>query len=181
MEDIHTQALIDDRQVDLRALTSDDLAYVLEIDWAANPHDKWPGEHFCTTFTRRCIVVEFSQTSTQVAAVVGYIVVSIRDQTPIGKDAYVLRLAVHEKARRLGVGRLLLSVLTEPKKSKEEQPTFARVLIDAAETNLDGQLFLKACGFKAELRGHLYHFSRPAGGWPCDECETIDPKWRIAN
>lgn len=56
----------------------------------------------------------------------------------------VERFAVHPAYRRRGVGRAMLDHVME--KLTQSRP---RLLIDVDEENLEGQLFLRACGVRA--------------------------------
>jgi ribosomal-protein-alanine N-acetyltransferase len=59
----------------------------------------------------------------------------------------VLNFAVHLKARRRGVGRSMIDRLIDKLSSYRR----TRLLLNVRETNLDAQLFFKACGLKAKV------------------------------
>lgn len=65
----------------------------------------------------------------------------------------LVRLAVDPSFRRRGIGRQLAAALAD--KLRPGKRTMIRLM--ARETNLDGQLFLRSCGFRASEvhRGHF--------------------------
>jgi len=79
--------------------------------------------------------------------VAGYVVFE-----PLKSSMAILRLAVHPDWRRRCIGVQLVSKVAERVVSTGRK----RISLGLRERNLDGQLFLKACGFRATLvrRGH---------------------------
>lgn len=58
---------------------------------------------------------------------------------------HVLNFAVAADCRRRGIGRQMIAKLT----GKLSQQRRSRLLLEVRETNLDAQLFFRACGFRA--------------------------------
>jgi ribosomal-protein-alanine N-acetyltransferase len=58
---------------------------------------------------------------------------------------HILNLAVHHDCRHHGIGTQMVEKLV----SKLSSHRRTRIMLEVRETNLDAQLFLRACGFRA--------------------------------
>lgn len=76
-------------------------------------------------------------------SIVGYIIFS-----RLPSETHIITLAVTKQFQRRGVGKKLINELNELLEGREELSE-RRVTINVRETNLTGQLFLRACGFQA--------------------------------
>jgi ribosomal-protein-alanine N-acetyltransferase len=72
--------------------------------------------------------------------IVGYMIYELHKNR-----LHILNLGVHPQHRRQGVGRALLDKL----KGKLSPQRRSRIMCEVRETNLDAQMWLRACGFKA--------------------------------
>lgn len=73
-------------------------------------------------------------------AVVGYVLYQLKPRRLV-----LIRLAVHPDWRRHGAGRILANILRRKLQSHARR----KVVADVCEYNTPGQLFLRACGFRA--------------------------------
>jgi len=193
------EPIVRDSDVTLRIPGTEDLAYLMSIDWDAYPEKRWPGDMFCRTATRFCYLAEVRGTDKRVSQIAGYVVFTDRGAKPLTTVNSQLsivnsqlppafehritinRLTVKEDLRKRGIGRKLLEILLRP-----ECPA-THLQTDVLESNLPAQLFLQSLGFRAAPVNRLfrtrnalaeweqlYRFVRPAGGYssPNDPVEA---------
>ena len=132
-----------------RWIVRKDLPTVLEIERASFP-EPWGEEDFLECLRQRnclCLVVE------QGERVVAYMLHALFECR-----LNLIRLAVHPAHRHHSIGRVLVEKLA----SKLDIYRRTHITCSVSEGNLDGQLFLKACGFTA-VRIQPGYFGREDG------------------
>lgn len=65
------------------------------------------------------------------------------------------RMAIHPDFRRSGYGASIIDRL----KGKLSQQRRQELFVDVSDRDLTSHLFLKACGFRAVVRGECYRFT----------------------
>lgn len=108
---------------------------VSAIDYQAYD-SPWSAREFKSCLQQLTTAGQIAQANGMIA---GYLVYDVVKQ----RYRRILRIAVDPAFRRLGIGRALLRALST-RSSKH-----VSVVIDVDETNLDAQLFFRACGFLA--------------------------------
>ena len=124
--------------VHIRWAISRDMPEVLDIECASFP-DSWSEEDFIRCLRQRnCIgmVAEYDE------QVVGFMIYELH-KTRI----HILNFAVHPDSRLRSVGRQMIEKLVG--KLELSNGRRDRLLLEVRETNLDAQLFFRACGFRA--------------------------------
>jgi ribosomal-protein-alanine N-acetyltransferase len=127
-----------------RGMRPDDLEDVLQIE-RASFDSPWERRQFAEQLRRentRCYV------AVERMRIVGYAALRFQRDT-----AQLLNLAVHPGWRRRGIGREFIDFLLDVARLRESRSIELKI----RETNLDGQIFLRALGFHASgvLRGHF--------------------------
>lgn len=113
-----------------------DMVSVLEIENQAFGFDAWSEEEFRQLRQRNTIGMVAERND----QVVGFMIYELHKNR-----LYLLNFAVVEHCRRSGVGSAMIGKL----KSKLTPDRRNRITLDIRETNLPGQLFFKAMGFRA--------------------------------
>jgi ribosomal-protein-alanine N-acetyltransferase len=136
--------------VTIRWLIHDDMPEVLSIEAAAFGRHAWPEEDFCRVLRQRNVIGMVGETneglegfdagSAEVSIVAGFMLYELH-RTRL----HLLNFAVDPNYRRRGVGRQMLEKLTG--KLCRERRT--RLTLEVRETNLDAQLFFRACKLRA--------------------------------
>lgn len=97
----------------------------------------WDEEDFLNCLRQRNVVAMVAERDDEV---VGFMVYELHQNR-----IQLLSLAVHSEYRRQGVGRSLIAKLQD-KLSPERRN---RIMCEIRETNVPGQVFMRACGFRA--------------------------------
>lgn len=122
---------------EIRWLIRRDMNEVMAIEQASF-QDPWTEDEFLQVLRQRnCIgiVAELDR------VIHGYAIYELNEH-----DFNFLNFAVAESSRRSGVGRALIQRM----KDKLSQQGRRELVASVRETNLEGQLFLQAMGFRAE-------------------------------
>lgn len=111
-----------------------DEVYAIEAESFEFP---WSEEEFIRCLRQRnCIGMVAERDD----CVVGYMIYELHKNR-----LHILNFAVAASARRMRIGRKMLETLF----LKLNPQRRSRILLEIRESNLDGQLFFKACGFRA--------------------------------
>lgn len=133
-----TQTIPLHSEVEIRWLIRRDMDEVLKIEWRSSP-SPWSEEQFILVLRQRNCIGTVAVTGHGVIA--GFMVYELHKST-----LRLLNLAVDPFHRRSLVGRQLIQRLQD--KLKNQRRTL--ITADVRETNLSGQKFFAACGFRAE-------------------------------
>lgn len=117
-------------------MTRRELPAILSIEERSFPV-AWTEEDFCACLRQR-----------NCSGLTAYI-----DDVPIGfmiyeianSHAHIMNFAVDPSCRRLGIGREMVAKLV----AKLSQQRRTQITLEVRESNLDAQLFFRACGFTA--------------------------------
>ena len=127
-----------DDAVTIRWLLRRDLDQVLDIE-RRSFDEPWTPKVFTTTMRERCVS---GMVAELYGDVVGYVVVWV---SPSGEKE-LINLAVDYDYRKRGIGRKLVEcVWSRESKVRGDE----RLVTKIRESNLDAQLFFRACGFQA--------------------------------
>mgnify|MGYP001616654025 CR=1 FL=1 len=116
-----------------------DMADVLAIDRLAF-EDSWPEEKFLKCLRQRNLI---GMVCDHGETVVGYCIYELEKT-----NFDIARIAVHKKWWRLGAGRYMIGRLVGKIANGPSSVRRTSMTMHVRERNLDGQLFLKAMGFK---------------------------------
>lgn len=121
--------------VHIRWMIRRDMPEVLDIEYAGDAIP-WSEEEFAAALRQRNCIAMVAEHG---ANVVGFMMYELTKG-----QLHLLKLAVHPALRRRGIGAALLRKLR--RKLRGDRP---KITLHIRETNLPGQLFLRAGGFKA--------------------------------
>lgn len=110
--------------------------YKIEQMSYSNP---WQKKHFLNALRRKRLCGIVAVTGKH--RVIGFVILEALEQS-----CQVLNLAVHPDFRRRGVGRKMLGWVQD---RLQAQPDWTRICLEVRERNLEAQLFMKKCNFKA--------------------------------
>ena len=122
--------------INIRWMIRRDLPEVLAIEKVSFEHP-WNAEDFMTCLRERNtlgMVAEFDD------QVVGYMIYEMHDH-----KLHLISIAAHWQHRSCGIGLQLIDKLKDKLVFRRRN----RITVDVRETNLDAQLFFRACGFEA--------------------------------
>lgn len=124
------------QDIQIRWLIRRDMREVLEIERQCFAHPWGDEEFLCCLRQRNCIgmAVEAGHD------VIGFMIYELHKSR-----LHVLKLAVHPGHQRSGVGVAMVQRLVD----KLSQQRRNEIVIEVRESNLDGQLFFRAHGFRA--------------------------------
>lgn len=120
----------------IRWLIKRDMDAVMEIEKRSFSHP-WTEEEFTAHLKHRDTIGAVIEDETQI---LGYMIYELHKQ-----KLQLLNVAVKPIERRSGYGRQMIQRLTE----KLKQQGRSSIECTVTESNLNAQLFLQACGFKA--------------------------------
>jgi len=134
----------------LRFAIRRDLAEMLAIE-----HDSfdwpWTEEDFVRQLRQRNVIAVVAEMDARIA---GYMVYQLNP-----KWLTLLNIAVESRWRRMGVGRQMIDKLVGKLHSQRRTSLRLHVL----ETNLGGQVFFRACGFRAvAIKDEWFNTDEPA-------------------
>ena len=128
----------------VRWLIRRDMHDVLIIERASFP-DPWTEEDFLHCLRQRYCIGMVAERD---GLIVGYMIYTLHD-----KRLELLNLAVLPDCRRQGVGRAMVDKLID----KLNQQRRRRISLKVIESNLPGQLFFRAMGFRARKVVHGWY------------------------
>jgi len=122
--------------VQIRWLIRRDMPEVLQIEQASF-HTAWTDEDFLSCLRQRNCIGMVAEHNHQI---VGFMIYELHKA-----KLQILNFAVMPEHRRMGVGTQMILRLID----KLSQQRRNEILLDLRESNLDGQLFFRAQGFRA--------------------------------
>lgn len=124
-------------KVHIRWMIRHDMPEVLAIESECFDHP-WTEDDFIKVLRQRNAIGMVAEQPG--GAIVGYMIYELHK-----RKLHVLSFAVHPARQMKGVGRQMIDKL----RGKLVEGLRERITLDIRETNLDGQLFFRACGFEA--------------------------------
>lgn len=154
----------------VRWLIRRDYPEVLEIE-VASFDSPWGEEEFLLAARHRNCIGMVAERDHEV---VGFMIYELHKV-----NLRILNFAVHPSHRHCGVGRAMVRRLIE----KLSQQRRTSIDLHVGENNLDGQLFFRACGFRAceVIRGFYEESGDDAYRMVFTEQDAIASRWEPRN
>jgi ribosomal protein S18 acetylase RimI-like enzyme len=123
-------------QLHVRWMIRRDMGKVMEIDLGAYPNSPWGEDQFILMLRKRNVIGMVCEHDDET---VGFMLYELQKSRLV-----ISRFAVDPWYTRNGIGTKMIDKLTG--KLYERR---ARIVVDVVESNMEGQLFLRAMGFRA--------------------------------
>jgi len=128
--------MVSKSDIEVRWMIRKDIPAVMAIENDSFEHS-WSEDDLLSCMRQRSVIGMVADRNGQIA---GFMVYEFHKHR-----LHILNFAVAREHRRTGVGRAMLNKLIG--KLSPERRT--RIMLEVRETNLNAQLFFKACGFRA--------------------------------